>query len=210
VPRFRKSIAERGNNRGPARPTFGGYAARKSPMWTGSWHAYGEILRNSAIGAARLLHKWMRPRVVRIATTGQGVPIEIMGRGATIEIMGQGPMTGTTGQGLTTVQGLTRITTNKVEYIIPQRDSRPHQRSEFSVQRVRPPTEAAYTALAVAFALRRFFVLAIALPFALDLARPSVIFLLVLACADVGETRSRQRRGAGYSHHRKPVAWRPA
>ncbi|QHO71378.1 hypothetical protein ACH79_00775 [Bradyrhizobium sp. CCBAU 051011] len=37
-------------------------------------------------------------------------------------------------------------------------------------------------ALAVAFALRLFFVLSIALPFALDLARPSVKFLLVLAC----------------------------
>jgi hypothetical protein len=76
--------------------------------------------------------------VVRIATTGKGVMIEIMDRVATIVIMGQGHMTETTGQGLTTVEGLTRITTNKVEDIIPRRDSRPHQRSEFSVQQVRP------------------------------------------------------------------------
>jgi hypothetical protein len=107
-------------------------------MWTGSWLAYGEILRNSAIGAARFLHKAMRLHVVRIATTGKGVMIEIMDRVATIVIMGQGHMTETTGQGLTTVEGLTRITTNKVEDIIPRRDSRPHQRSEFSVQQVRP------------------------------------------------------------------------
>jgi hypothetical protein len=86
-------------------------------MWIGSWLAYGEILRNSAIGAARFLHKAMRPHVVRIATTGKGVMIEIMDRVATIVIMGQGHMTETTGQGLTTVEGLTRITTNKVEDI---------------------------------------------------------------------------------------------
>jgi hypothetical protein len=68
-------------------------------MWTGSWLAYGEILRNSAIGAARFLNKeTMRPHVVRIATTGKGVTIGIMGRGVT---------TGTT------VQGLTTMTTNK-------------------------------------------------------------------------------------------------
>jgi hypothetical protein len=81
-------------------------------MWTGSWLAYGKILRTSAIGAARFLHKGMRPRVVRIATTGKGVTIEIMCRGATIEIMGQGLTTGTTGQGLTTVQGPTIMATN--------------------------------------------------------------------------------------------------
>ena len=49
----------------------------------------------------------MRPHVVRIATTGKSVTIEIMGRGVT---------TGTTGQGVTTgntVQGLTTMTTNK-------------------------------------------------------------------------------------------------
>ncbi|QHO71377.1 hypothetical protein ACH79_00770 [Bradyrhizobium sp. CCBAU 051011] len=84
-------------------------------MRTGSWLAYGETLRTSAIGAARFLHKATRRHVVRIATTGKGVTIEIMDRVATIVIMGQGPMTETTGQGLTTVQGLTIITTNKVE-----------------------------------------------------------------------------------------------
>ena len=124
-----------GNNNRPARPTSGGYAAGRSPMWIGSWLAYGEILRNSAIGAARSsLRATQRPRVVSIASTkGE---IEITGPGATIEIMGQGLPTGTTVRGLTTVQGLTRITTNKVEDIIPRRDSRPHQRSEFSAQRV--------------------------------------------------------------------------
>jgi hypothetical protein len=72
----------------------------------------------------------------RGADYGQRRMIEIMDRVATIVIMGQGHMTETTGQGLTTVQGLMRITTNKVEDIIPRRDSRPHQRSEFSAQRV--------------------------------------------------------------------------
>ena len=42
-----------------------------------------------------------------------------MGKGVTIEIMGQGLTTGTTGQGLTTVQGLTIMTTNKVEDRLP-------------------------------------------------------------------------------------------
>ncbi|KRQ92568.1 hypothetical protein CQ10_37025 [Bradyrhizobium valentinum] len=100
-------------------------------MWTGSWLAYGETLRTSAIGAARFLHKATRRHVVRIAITGKGVTIEIIDRLATIVIMGQGPMTETTGQGLTTLQGLTIITTNK--WKIDFR-SRPHQRSEFSAQ----------------------------------------------------------------------------
>ena len=73
-------------------------------MWTGSWLAYGEIFRNSAIGAARFLHKAMRLHVVRIAVTGKGVTIEIMGQGLTTETTGQGP---------TTVHGLTTMTTNK-------------------------------------------------------------------------------------------------
>ncbi len=68
-------------------------------MWTGSWLAYGEILRNSAIGAARFLRKAMRPHVGKSATTGKDATIEIMGRGATIEIMGQGLMTMTTNKG---------------------------------------------------------------------------------------------------------------
>jgi hypothetical protein len=84
-------------------------------MWTGSWLAYGEILRNSAIVAARFLHKAMRPHVVRIATMSKGVTIGIMDRAATIAIMGQGRTTETTGQGLTTVRGLTIITTNNFE-----------------------------------------------------------------------------------------------
>ena len=66
------------------------------PDVDGSWLAYGAILRNSAIGAARFLNKaTMRPHVVRIATTGKGVTIEIMGhvtRGTTV----QGVTTGTT------------------------------------------------------------------------------------------------------------------
>ena len=110
VPRFRKSIGERGNNKRLAPPTSGGYAARKSPMWTGSWHACGEIPRNSAIDAARFLTKAMRPQVVRIATTSKDVTIEIMGGGATIEIIGQG---------LTTVRGPTMRKTNKVEDRLP-------------------------------------------------------------------------------------------
>jgi len=77
---------------------------RKFPMWTGSWLAYGEILRNSAIGAARFLNKaTMRPHVVRIATTGKGVTIEIMGKGVTTGNTGQGVTTGNTGQGVTTM-----------------------------------------------------------------------------------------------------------
>jgi hypothetical protein len=81
---------------------------RKSPMWTESWLAYGEILRNSAIGAARFLNKaTMRPHVVRIATTGKGVTIEIMGREVTTGITGKDVTIGNTGQGLMT------MTTNK-------------------------------------------------------------------------------------------------
>jgi hypothetical protein len=65
-------------------------------MWTGSWLAYGEILRNSAIGAARFLNKaTMRPHGVRIATTGKGVTIGIMGKGVTTGNMGQGVTTTT-------------------------------------------------------------------------------------------------------------------
>jgi hypothetical protein len=90
----------------------GGYVARKFPMWTGSWLAYGETLRNSAIGAAPFLHKaTMRPHVQRIATTGKGVMI-----GVTIEVMGRGVTTETTVQGVTagnTGQGLMTMTTNK-------------------------------------------------------------------------------------------------
>ena len=83
---------------------------RKFPMWTGSWLAYGEILRNSADGAARFLNKaTTRPDVVRIATTGKGVTIEIMGKGVTTGNTGQGVTTGNTGQGVTT------MTTNKGE-----------------------------------------------------------------------------------------------
>jgi len=81
-------------------------------MWTGSWLAYGEILRNLATGAARFLHKAMRLHVARIATTGKDVTIETMGRG---EIMGHDRMTETTGHGLITVQGPTIMTTNRVE-----------------------------------------------------------------------------------------------
>jgi len=67
-------------------------------MRAGSWLAYGEILRNSAIGAARFFNKaTMRLHVVRIATTGKDGMIEIIGRGHT---------TGTTGPGLI-------MTTNK-------------------------------------------------------------------------------------------------
>jgi hypothetical protein len=67
-------------------------------MRIGSWLAYGEILRNSAIGAARFFNKaTMRLHVVRIATTGKDGMIENIGRGLT---------TGTTGPGLI-------MTTNK-------------------------------------------------------------------------------------------------
>ena len=67
-------------------------------MRTGLWLAYDEILRNSAIGAARFFNKaTMRLHVVRIATTGKDGMIEIIGRGLT---------TGTTGPGLI-------MTTNK-------------------------------------------------------------------------------------------------
>jgi hypothetical protein len=74
---------------------------RKFPMWTGSWLAYGEILRNSAVGAVRFLNKaTMRPHVVRIASTGKGVTIEIMGKGATTGNTGQGVTTMTTNEGI--------------------------------------------------------------------------------------------------------------
>jgi hypothetical protein len=57
---------------------------------------------------ARFLNKeTMRPHVVRIATTGKSVTIEIMGRGITAGTTVQGVTTGNTGQGLTT------MTTNK-------------------------------------------------------------------------------------------------
>jgi hypothetical protein len=81
-------------------------------MSIGSWLAYGEILRNSAIGAARSsLRATQHPRVVSIASTkGE---IEITGPGATIEIMGQGLPTGITVRGLTTVQGLTIMMRSK-------------------------------------------------------------------------------------------------
>jgi hypothetical protein len=65
-------------------------------MRIGSWLAYGEILRNSAIGAARFFNK-ATMRLVRIATTGKDGMIENIGRGLT---------TGTTGPGLI-------MTTNK-------------------------------------------------------------------------------------------------
>jgi hypothetical protein len=107
VPRFRKSIGERGNNKRPARPMSGGCAARKSPMWTGSSLAYGEILSNSADGAARFLNKAItRPDAVKIATTGIGVTTGTTGKGVTTGTTGRG-LTGTTGRGLTT------MTTNK-------------------------------------------------------------------------------------------------
>jgi len=79
----------------------------------GSWLACDEILRNSVIGAARFLHKAMRPYVVRIAATGKGATIEIMRQGLTTEATGQALTTETTGQGPTTVHGLTTMTTNK-------------------------------------------------------------------------------------------------
>jgi hypothetical protein len=95
----------------------GGYAARKCPMQTGSWLAYGEILRNSAIDAARFLNKGtMRPPVVRIASTGKGDMIETMSKGVTSEILGRGVTRGTTVQGVMTEntgQRLTAMTTNK-------------------------------------------------------------------------------------------------
>ncbi len=78
-------------------PTSGGCAVRKSPMWTGSSLAYGEILRNSADSAARFLNKaTTRPDVVRIATTGKGVTIGIMGRSVTTGTTGRGAPTMTT------------------------------------------------------------------------------------------------------------------
>jgi hypothetical protein len=78
-------------------------------MRTGSWLAYGEILHNSAIGAARFLNKaTMRPHAVRIATTGKDVMIEIIGRGLT---------TGTTDPGLI-------MTTNKGIMLVARSRSR--------------------------------------------------------------------------------------
>jgi hypothetical protein len=60
-------------------------------MWTGSWLAYDEILRNSAIGAARFLNKaTMRPHVVRVATTGKGVTTGNTGQGVTTTTTNEG------------------------------------------------------------------------------------------------------------------------
>jgi hypothetical protein len=96
--------------------------ARKYRTRTGSWHAYGETLRTSAIGAARFLHKATRRHVVRIAPTGKGATSVIMDRDATIVIMGQGPTTEMTGQGLTTVQGLMIMMRNKGLAVRHERD----------------------------------------------------------------------------------------
>ena len=82
MPPSRKSIEVLGSNKGPARPTSGGYAARKFRMWTGSWLAYVGIHRNSAKGVARLLHKaTIRQTWVRAVTSDKDGIIEIMGRG---------------------------------------------------------------------------------------------------------------------------------
>jgi hypothetical protein len=90
----------------------GGYAARKSLMSTGSWLAYGGILRNLAIGVVRFLHNARRRHVVTIASTDLGAMIEIMNSGVTIETMDHGlTRIETTGQGL--IQGLTTTMTNK-------------------------------------------------------------------------------------------------
>jgi hypothetical protein len=93
----------------------GGYAARKFPMWRGSWLAYGETLRNSAIVAAPFLHRvTMRPHVLKIAPTGKGVMIETMSKGVTIEGMGRGVTTEITGVTAVNMgQGLTTMRTNK-------------------------------------------------------------------------------------------------
>jgi hypothetical protein len=101
-------------------------------MWTGSLLAYGETLRNSAIVAARFLHRvTMRPHVLKIATTGKGVMIDTMSKGLTIEVMGRGVTTETTVQGVTAgkCRGLTTMTTNKTKK-----------------RRTPPPPRIAYTA----------------------------------------------------------------
>jgi len=72
----------------PARPTSGGCAARKSPMWTGSWLAYGEILRNSADRAARCLNRaTTRPDVVRTRLRAKRLRHRLRGKGVTTGTM---------------------------------------------------------------------------------------------------------------------------
>jgi hypothetical protein len=85
--RFRKSIEEPRNNRWPARRTSGGCAARRSPMWTESWRACGEILHNSANHAVRLLNQ--PPTRPDVATTSRGLTIGTIGRDLTIATMGR-------------------------------------------------------------------------------------------------------------------------
>ena len=86
--RFRKSIEEPRNNRWPARRTSGGCAARRSPMWTESWRACGEILHNSADHAVRSLKQ--APTRPDVAMTSRGLTIGTIGRDLTIATMGQG------------------------------------------------------------------------------------------------------------------------
>jgi hypothetical protein len=120
VPRLHKNIGEPGNNKRPARPTSGGCVARRSPMWAGSWLAYGEIRRNSAHGAARFSRKViMSPDAVRIAITDKGLWTGITSKGVT---------TGTTARGLTesTAPGLTTMTTNRED----SRDKLPRAKGE--------------------------------------------------------------------------------
>ena len=73
---FRRIIEERGNNKWPARPMSGGYAARRSPIRTGLWLACNEIANNSARHVARSLSQ----RSTRVATTSRDT-IGIIGQG---------------------------------------------------------------------------------------------------------------------------------
>jgi hypothetical protein len=89
---FARDSGNVGTTNGLHAPTSGGFAA---------WLACGEILRNSADGAARFLNKaTSRLGVVRIATTGKGVTIGTMVRSVT---------TGTTGRGAPTMTTNSRL-----------------------------------------------------------------------------------------------------
>jgi hypothetical protein len=85
----------------------GGCAARKSPMWIGSWDAYGEIPSNSVESVARFSHKATTRPDVRIATTDKGILKGTTDKEGTTGTTGGEVMTGITGR------DLTMMTTNR-------------------------------------------------------------------------------------------------
>ena len=96
--RFRKSIGERGNNKGPARPTSGGYAARRCPMLGELSLVYVGMPRNSARLVALLLNRQIM-REDGAKTMSKGVTGEIRGPGDTTETTSRDVTSMTTNDG---------------------------------------------------------------------------------------------------------------